>query len=218
MEVHMIGRNSMMIRGGLIALAAVAAVVLGGCSGKEKELEAESVKLREDNKALTEQLAASEARRAQAESERDAAINKASTAMQPMPMDPGTGGGTARRTTREANVVLSVAGDVAFAPGSATLSTAGRKELDGIARTIKSRYSGNRIRIEGYTDSDPIRKAAARFPTNEALSAARAAAVEKYLQSKGIPGSSMESVGMGSAKPKATKAASRRVEIVILGN
>ncbi len=214
----MIGRNSMMIRGGLIALAAVAAVVLGGCSGKEKELEAESVKLREDNKALTEQLAASEARRAQAESERDAAINKASTAMQPMPMDPGTGGGTARRTTREANVVLSVAGDVAFAPGSATLSTAGRKELDGIARTIKSRYSGNRIRIEGYTDSDPIRKAAARFPTNEALSAARAAAVEKYLQSKGIPGSSMESVGMGSAKPKATKAASRRVEIVILGN
>lgn len=214
----MIGRNSMVIRGGLIALAAVAAVVLGGCSGKEKELEAESMKLREDNKALTDQLAASEARRAQAESERDAAINKAATAMQPMPMDPGTGGGTARRTTREANVVLSVAGDVAFAPGSATLSSAGRKELDGIARTIKSKYSGNRIRIEGYTDSDPIRKAAAKFPTNEALSAARAAAVEKYLQQKGIPGSSMESVGMGSAKPKSTKAASRRVEIVILGN
>lgn len=214
----MIGRNSNVIRGGLIALAAVAAVVLGGCSGKEKELEAESIKLREDNKALTDQLAASEARRAQAESERDAAINKAATAMQPMPMDPGTGGGTARRTTREANVVLSVAGDVAFAPGSATLSTAGRKELDGIARTIKSKYSGNRIRIEGYTDSDPIRKSAAKFPTNEALSAARAAAVEKYLQQKGIPGSSMESVGMGSAKPKSTKAASRRVEIVILGN
>lgn len=216
----MIGRNSMVIRGGLIALAAVAAVVLGGCSGKEKELEAESMKLREDNKALTDQLAASEARRAQAESERDAAINKAATAMQPMPMDPGTGaGGTARRSpAREANVVLSVAGDVAFAAGSATLSTAGKKELDGIARTIKSKYSGHRIRIEGYTDSDPIRKAAARFPTNEALSAARAAAVEKYLQQKGIPGSSMESVGMGSAKPKSTKAASRRVEIVILGN
>ncbi len=213
----MIGRNSMVIRGGLIALAAVAAVVLGGCSGKEKELEAESIKLREDNKALTDQLAASEARRAQAESERDAAINKPPI-VQPMPMDPGTGGGTTRRPAREANVVLSVAGDVAFAAGSATLSTAGRKELDGIARTIKNRYSGNRIRIEGYTDSDPIRKSAAKFPTNEALSAARAAAVEKYLQSKGIPGSSMESVGMGSAKPKSTKAASRRVEIVILGN
>lgn len=217
----MIGRNSNVIRGGLIALAAVAAVVLGGCSGKEKELEAESVKLREDNKALTDQLAASEARRAQAESERDAAINKASTAMQPMNVDPLPGGGTGggrKSPAREANVVLSVAGDVAFAPGSATLSTAGRKELDGIARTIKNKYSGHRIRIEGYTDSDPIRKAAAKFPTNEALSAARAAAVEKYLQSKGISGSSMESVGMGSAKPKSTKAASRRVEIVILGN
>lgn len=216
----MIGRNSMVIRGGLIALAAVAAVVLGGCSGKEKELEAESMKLREDNKALTDQLAASEARRAQAESERDAAINKASTAMQPINVDPGTGGtgGGRKSPAREANVVLSVAGDVAFAPGSATLSSAGRKELDGIARTIKSKYSGHRIRIEGYTDSDPIKKAAAKFPTNEALSAARAAAVEKYLQSKGISGSSMESVGMGSAKPKSTKAASRRVEIVILGN
>ncbi|MBL0868960.1 MAG: OmpA family protein [Phycisphaerales bacterium] len=217
----MIGRNSMMIRGGLIALAAVAAVVLGGCSGKEKELEAESIKLREDNKALTDQLAASEARRAQAESERDAAINKASTAMQPINVDAGTGvGGTGGRKgpAREANVVLSVAGDVAFAPGSATLSAAGRKELDGIARTIKSKYSGHRIRIEGYTDSDPIVKAKNKFPTNEALSAARAAAVEKYLQSKGISGSSMESVGMGSAKPKSTKAASRRVEIVILGN
>lgn len=213
----MVGRMSGLVRGGLLLVGAVAMLALGGCNNDKEKLEAltaENTSLRQEKESTTQQLSQSEARRQQAENERDAAIARANQ-MQPMPLPPGSGPGVKEPKPQRSDTILSVAGDVAFGSGSATLTAAGKKELDGIAKTIKSKYSGNRIRIEGYTDSDPVTKS--KFGSNEALSAARAAAVEKYLQSKGISGSRMESVGMGSAKPKKTKAASRRVEIVILG-
>ncbi|MBC7771492.1 MAG: OmpA family protein [Pyrinomonadaceae bacterium] len=129
----------------------------------------------------------------------------------------GSDTGANNRPIRPAqrDVVIEVAGDVLFASGQVTLGASGKKELDKVATTIKNKYSGHDIRIEGYTDTDPIRKA--KFSSNEALSKARAEAVENYLSSKGV-NNSMSTVGRGAAKPRATKAASRRVEIVILGN
>ncbi|MFW6165879.1 MAG: OmpA family protein [Ralstonia sp.] len=41
-------------------------------------------------------------------------------------------------------------------------------------------------------------------------------AVERYLQSQGISGEQMYSAGFGEAKPRETKAKSRRVEIVVI--
>ncbi len=217
----MTGSSFGFFKTGVLVLGVVAALGLGGCNGDKEKMEAltqQNAALTSEKEALSQQLSQSEARRTQAENEAAAAnarvLANPGPSMNPTDFPPA---GPSRPDRNSGNVVLSVAGDVAFAPGQATLSAAGKRELDGIARTIKSRYASNRIRIEGYTDSDPIRKAAARFPTNEALSAARAAAVEKYLVTKGISGSRMESVGMGSAKPKRTKAESRRVEIVILG-
>ena len=114
------------------------------------------------------------------------------------------------------DIVLSVAGDVLFSSGKVTLKTEGRRELDRIARMILSQHPMNMIRVEGYTDSDPIRKS--QWKTNERLSSERALAVEAYLVARGIEADRIYSAAMGSAEPKSSKSESRRVEIVILAN
>ena len=123
------------------------------------------------------------------------------------------GGTTAYGT---GDIVLSVAGDVLFSSGKVTLKAEGRRELDRIARMIMSQHPTNTIRVEGYTDSDPIRKS--QWKTNERLSSERALAVEAYLVARGIESDRIYSAAMGSAKPKSSKSESRRVEIVILAN
>lgn len=112
---------------------------------------------------------------------------------------------------------IEVAGDKLFGPGSVSIMAAGKAELDKVASRIKREFPGASIRVEGYTDTDPPNKIKKLYPTNEALSLARAQEVEKYLASKGVASGQLEAVGMGAARPKATKAASRRVEIVVIG-
>jgi outer membrane protein OmpA-like peptidoglycan-associated protein len=193
---------------------------LGGCQNKEQQMQleqmaAQNAQLQQERDALATQVNDANSRAAQAEAARAAA--EARIASNPPPAQPGWGtdSGTSRPMPKP-DVVIAMAGDVSFSSGQAELTAAGKKELDGIARTITSRYADNFIRIEGYTDNTPIRKS--KWGTNEALSQARAEAVMRYLSSKGISSSRMEAVGRGSANPKSTKAASRRVEIHILGS
>ncbi|MBL0926322.1 MAG: OmpA family protein [Phycisphaerales bacterium] len=113
-------------------------------------------------------------------------------------------------------VTIEVGGDVLFASGQTTVKPEARKTLDGIARQLNGQYGGRQIRVVGHTDSDPIRKS--KWGSNEALSLARANAVVEYLASKGVSRSRMTADGRGAQQPKATKAASRRVEIVVLGS
>lgn len=117
-------------------------------------------------------------------------------------------------SARGSDIVVTVAGDVLFASGQATLTREGRGRLDNVAEVIRRQYSGNTIRVEGYTDTDPIRKS--KWVTNERLSAERALAVEAYLVGKGISGERIYSAAFGPSGQKSSKAASRRVEIVIL--
>lgn len=203
----------------LAGVAAGAALLAGGCNNDVKtENEALKTQLaqtqteRDQNRDL---LAQAEARNNEMRAQMDQmSREKAAT---PPPAVQGGDAGKPDKTpkmNKSEDVVIEIAGDVLFGPGSDVLTAAGKKELDGVAKTIKNKHSGNRIRVEGYTDSDPIKKS--KWPSNEALSLARAQAVEKYLASKGISDSRMSSVGRGAANPKKTKAASRRVEIHIL--
>ena len=190
---------------GLGVLGVLCAGVLGGCNNNKTELEAaktENTELRTQNESLSTQIRDRDARIADLQ-------NQVATASKPAPTDIGTGGGGSDRPVRPEVFVL--AGDVTFASGQATLTSGAKKELDGIARQLKSKYSGASIRVEGYTDNTPIRKS--KFGSNEALSQARAESVEKYLVSKGISSGNISSVGMGSAKPKKDAKSSRRVEI-----
>lgn len=207
------------------AMVAGAGLVLGGCTqqkAKQADLMNENTTLRSESDQLKDQLAKEQAARQQAEAEKAQLLARAAQPQAPIPQPqpdplPPAGGKPGKRDgSPNGPIVLTIAGDVLFGPGQATLTPGGKKELDGVAAQIKREYRSNRIRIEGYTDSDPVKRSS--WGSNEKLSAARAVAVEKYLATKGINKNRMESVGMGSANPKSTKKDSRRVEIVILGN
>lgn len=119
-------------------------------------------------------------------------------------------------SSRNGAIVVGVASEVLFNSGSADLRSNAKKTLDEVVGVIRSTYSGNEIRVEGYTDTDKLVKTKDKWQTNERLSAARALAVEEYLVSKGVNNDRIYSAAFGPSKPKGTKQASRRVEIVIL--
>ena len=109
------------------------------------------------------------------------------------------------------NVVMNVSGSVAFASGSDVLTSAGKKQLDGIVRSLQGQYAGHKISIEGHTDNTPLRRTLKTWHTNLWLSANRARAVADYLMSRGLPESSVSIVGHGAGRSKG-----RLVEIVVL--
>jgi len=88
-----------------------------------------------------------------------------------------------------------------FETGSADLNGTGKQILSDLLPSLKSRdFSDYRITIEGHTDDTPI--ATTQFPSNWELSAARAAAVVRYLISQGIPAEKFRAAGYADTLPK----------------
>ncbi|MBA4120604.1 MAG: hypothetical protein C0513_07910 [Isosphaera sp.] len=204
---------------GVVSTAVVSLGLLGGCNNAQQQAELDSLKADRDrlvteNQQMTETLKNEQAARAEAEAK------LAETISRPLTLSAPESGRDVRTTGRpsggSSDVVLEVAGDVAFQSGQATLTAQGKRELDTIARTIRGQYSSNRVRVDGYTDKTPIRRS--KWGSNQALSQARADAVRDYLIQRGISAGTIESVGRGSTNLRRTDAQSRRVEIVILGN
>lgn len=194
-----------------------------GCSNKgpkSGDLVAENEELRARETQLQAALNDAEGRVSALTDERDrlnAELARSKTAAPASTFgDTGFEGVEGANTSRRgSDIVVDVAGDVLFASGSVVLRNDAKRTLDSIAQVINSRYSGNEVRVAGHTDSDPIKKS--QWKSNERLSAERALSVQEYLASKGVAKNRMYIAGYGSAKSKGTKAASRRVEIVILG-
>ncbi|CAG0948526.1 putative lipoprotein YiaD [Phycisphaerales bacterium] len=206
--------QSMIRRGGMLAalLTLGVSTLLGGCSKGNKQLDLaqqEAAELREQNAALNAQLGEKNSRIAELEGRVSQTPAYQPAYERPTRSTPRSGGDYPSGGT----TTMTISGDVLFDSGQATIKNTARKELDKVASDIKRSYGGAEIRVEGYTDSDPLVKTKAKWGSNEGLSQARADAVREYLSQKGV--GNISSVGMGSAKPKATKAASRRVEIVI---
>lgn len=111
-------------------------------------------------------------------------------------------------------IVVEVASDVLFASGKATLKSAAKVSLDDVASVLNRSYSDQLIRIEGYTDTDPIRKSG--HASNYHLGFERAYAVREYLASRGVEPARMSLASYGPHAPRSTKSESRRVEIVVL--
>lgn len=103
-----------------------------------------------------------------------------------------------------------------FAPGQATLQPDAKKSLDQVVAALKRQFVGKKVRVEGYTDSDPIR--VSKWSSNEELSLARADAVKQYLIAHGISAGRLTTKGFGPAKPRDPndKAKNRRVEVVVM--
>ena len=73
-----------------------------------------------------------------------------------------------------------------FGSGSDAVKPEAKKVLDKIASEIKTQYGGASIRVEGYTDTDPINRTKELYKDNLDLSAARARTVAQFLQQQGI--------------------------------
>jgi chemotaxis protein MotB len=106
-----------------------------------------------------------------------------------------------------------------FDSGSATVKESSYPLLNKIAESIG--HYNNPIRIEGHTDTIPIRTAA--FPSNWELSTTRATNVVHYLVGNfGFPPDKMAAAGYGEFRPVADNGSedgrrkNRRVDIVML--
>ena len=79
---------------------------------------------------------------------------------------------------------------------------------------LNSSYAGRPVRIEGYTDTDPIRKSGHK--SNHHLGFYRAYAVRDFLIAKNVDGKRISLASFGPDRPLGSKAKSRRVEIVVV--
>ena len=109
-----------------------------------------------------------------------------------------------------------------FAPASAYLDSSARKLLDKVGVLICKKFVLHYMRVEGHTDSDPIRTE--KFPSNWELSSARASSVVRYMidRFKFSP-SLFSAIGYADTRPLETSIspkdpANRRVEILIMKN
>lgn len=104
--------------------------------------------------------------------------------------------------------------DAIFEPASAILTGVGKERIDVLADTLKARHTGDVIRVEGHSDSTPVGPGLAdRYASNWELSAARAAAIVRYLVGEHeLPVGQIEVASYGSTRPLARNdtAAGRR--------
>jgi outer membrane protein OmpA-like peptidoglycan-associated protein len=114
----------------------------------------------------------------------------------------------------ENGLLVQMKNDILFDSGSDALKSEGVVELNKMA-DILAKYSDDRVKIEGHTDSVGDAK------HNQALSERRAHAVRTVLVSRGVQEKQIEVYGFGETKPVADNASAegraknRRVELHI---
>ncbi|MBI3184986.1 MAG: OmpA family protein [Myxococcales bacterium] len=108
---------------------------------------------------------------------------------------------------------------ILFASGSAKIGKEGQEALDKVAQALAG-VRGRIIRVEGHTDDVPT-DPKSQFPSNWELSLARAMAVVKHLQDRGVDPTKLSAAGYGPYQPVApndspeNKSLNRRIEIVL---
>ena len=199
-------------RGILTTLPALAPLVIlnTGCTGVAR-MKSERDALYQQNQALQAELDSARS------SFSDAPPQILEVPVAPLELDGSSFEGIADvevSTNAAGELALRLPSDVLFNAGKASLRDAAKRSLREVAAVLQSEYPDRQIRVEGYTDSDPIRKSG--WKDNLELSLARAAAVHRYLVGRGIPAERLYAAGYGSENPLQSKAASRRVEIVVV--
>ena len=207
----------------LLGATVLASLAGAGCANRMHD---ENMALHQQNRELQSQL---DSRRAQGAGDEEMVEAAPAQPAPPPPAQPTTQQAPVTRTPAPINVpgtettqdvaagtmTVRVPGDVVFDAGKAVVREQAKGTLDKVAAALKRDYSGKQIRVEGHTDSDPIRFS--KWKSNQELSTARADAVKKYLVSKGVDANMVSVQGFGSDRPKSNdKAANRRVEIVVV--
>ncbi|MEK9671277.1 MAG: flagellar motor protein MotB [Rhodospirillaceae bacterium] len=99
-------------------------------------------------------------------------------------------------------VVIELASNAFYKPGTAELNEAAIPALEKIAKTIAApRYATYNITIEGHTDDEPIKTQ--MFPSNWELSTARAARVVRFFaEGDFVAPLKLSAAGFADQKPK----------------
>jgi len=120
-------------------------------------------------------------------------------------------------TVDDRGVVVSFRDTALFGPGSADLLPA---SVESLSRFVQYLYAlPNEIIVEGHTDNEPINSV--RYPSNWELSSARASAVARFLEGRGVKGNRMTVVGFAEFRPRfrnateAQRRGNRRIDVVI---
>jgi chemotaxis protein MotB len=208
-------------------------VVMASSVGCQNALHDDNLKLHSQNRELQERVRSLESELGtrpdagqvaglQAEiANRDAKISELETQLKtPVVGEAATPGIEGIETSFDAKtgeMTVRVPGDVLFDSGVATLKNGAKGTLDKIAAALKGDFSGKPLRVEGHTDADPLVKTRAQWQDNRNLSMARALAVTRYLESKGIDPRLIQTAGFGEYHPRGNdKSKNRRVEIVVV--
>lgn len=207
-------RMSRMI--GMALLAGVA--TMGGCNNKVKE---QNALLMEENESLRAQLADrnsvletvnQELRNKQLELTRLERERRETPAVAANTGNPFAGIEGVTGSFGAGEVRAAIESDVLFDSGKITLKANAKTSLDQVANVLNSQYSAWTIRIEGHTDTDPIRKSGHK--SNMHLGFERANVVREYLISRGVADNKIIVASYGPHQPRGSKPQSRRVEIV----
>jgi len=127
--------------------------------------------------------------------------------------------GTLQVKVIEGRMVVEMATDILFPPGSATLSSEGARSLAEVASVLAS-IPDREYQVAGHTDSVPI--ATERFPTNWHLGSERAISVVEVLIKGGLAPERVSAASYSEFKPldtnrtKEGRAGNRRIEIVVV--
>ncbi len=150
----------------------------------------------------------------------NATAKKTATGNTPSWRTPGNLGNGIEIEQGAGKVTVRIPGDVLFSSGRVSIRSTAQSALNRIATSLNTQYAGKQIRVEGHTDSDPIRKS--KWRDNMELSVQRALAVQRYLTGRGVSATRLTPVGYAATRPRATnrtssgKAKNRRVEIVVV--
>jgi outer membrane protein OmpA-like peptidoglycan-associated protein len=113
------------------------------------------------------------------------------------------------------NITLNMPGNVTFATDSSDLKPAFFDVLTSVSKVMKE-FDKTVVEVAGHTDSDGTRE------YNQSLSERRANSVAGYLETQGINGQRLITIGAGETAPVASndsaagKQANRRVEITMV--
>ncbi len=108
---------------------------------------------------------------------------------------------------------------IAFADNSATLSAEAKRQLDDIAKLLKSKEAAKlKVLVSGFAEGRPPKSGENKFGSARELAAARAQAVADYLDRHGIAEERLAVTGAGSrvaAEGSASNAAVSGVQILV---
>lgn len=124
---------------------------------------------------------------------------------------------------KEGKISVMLPSSILFNSGQTKLKKAAKNSLKKVCNVLKKDFPNATIRIEGHTDSDPLKRTKNIYKSNWELSALRASNVLHYLvDSCRLDPKKLYIAGFGKHQPVASnkskggKKKNRRVEIVIL--